>query len=83
LKLSLNTSDEALSLTSNALIPSSRGYSVFISRKNTVESVPVEIGQRSERSVVITEGLQKGDTVITSNLLRLMPGAPVQFVTLK
>ncbi len=83
LKLALKTSDEALSLASNALIPSSRGYSVFVSRKNTVQAVPVEIGQRSERSVVITDGLQKGDTVITSNLLRLMPGAPVQFVTLK
>ena len=83
LKLALNTSDEALSLASNALIPSSKGYSVFVSRKNTVQAVPVEIGQRSERAVVITDGLQKGDTVITSNLLRLMPGAPVQFVTLK
>jgi membrane fusion protein (multidrug efflux system) len=83
LKLILNTSDEALSLTSNALIPSSRGYSVFVSRKNAAQAIPVEIGQRNERSVVITDGLQKGDTVITSNLLRLMPGAPVQFVTLK
>ena len=83
LKLALHTSDEALSLASNALIPSSRGYSVFVSRKNTVQAVPVEIGQRSEETVVITDGLQKGDTVITSNLLRLMPGAPVQFVTLK
>jgi membrane fusion protein (multidrug efflux system) len=83
LKLALNISDEALSVTSNALIPSSRGYSVFVSRKNAVQAVPVEIGQRNERSVVITDGLQKGDTIITSNLLRLMPGSPVQFVTLK
>lgn len=83
LKLALNTSDQALSLTSNALIPSSKGYSVFIARNNAVQAVPVQIGQRGEGSVVITEGLQQGDTVITSNLLRLMPGAPVQFVTLK
>lgn len=83
LKLALNTSNEALAVTSNALIPSSRGYSVYVSRKNAVQAVPVEIGQRNERSVVITDGLHKGDTVITSNLLRLMPGAPVQFVTLK
>jgi membrane fusion protein, multidrug efflux system len=82
LKLALSTSNEALAVTSNALIPSSRGYSVYVSRKNAVQAVPVEIGQRNERSVVITDGLQKGDTVITSNLLRLMPGSPVQFVTL-
>ena len=83
LNLSLSTSNDALAVTSNALIPSSHGYSVYVSRKNAVQAVPVQIGQRNERSVVITEGLQKGDTVITSNLLRLVPGAPVQFVTLK
>jgi len=83
LNLSLSTSNDALAVTSNALIPSSQGYSVYVSRKNTVQAVPVQIGQRNEGSVVITEGLQKGDTVITSNLLRLVPGSPVQFVTLK
>src|SRR5688572_15357293 len=83
LNLSLNTSNEALAVTSNALIPSSQGYTVYVSRNNAVQAVPVQIGQRNEGSVVITEGLQKGDTVITSNLLRLVPGAPVQFVTLK
>ena len=83
LNLSLSTSSEALAVTSNALIPSSQGYSVYVSRKNVVQAVPVQIGQRSDRSVVITDGLQKGDTVITSNLLRLVPGSPVQFVTLK
>jgi membrane fusion protein (multidrug efflux system) len=83
LKLSLSTSSEALSVTSNALIPSSQGYSVYVSRKNAVQAVPVQIGQRNEGSVVIIDGLQKGDTVITSNLLRLVPGSPVQFVTLK
>jgi membrane fusion protein (multidrug efflux system) len=82
LKLALSTSNEALAVTSNALIPSSGGYSVYVSRKNLVQAVPVEIGQRNERSVIITQGLQKGDTVITSNLLRLVPGSPVQFVTL-
>src|SRR5688572_15724586 len=83
LKLALSTSDQALSVTSSALIPSSQGYSVYVSRKNVVHAVPVKIGQRNEGSVVVAEGLQQGDTVITSNLLRLVPGAPVQFVTLK
>ncbi len=82
LNLKLSTANEALTVTSNALIPSSHGYSVYVSRKNAVQAVPVEIGQRNESSVVITKGLHQGDTVITSNLLRLGPGAPVQFVTL-
>lgn len=83
IQLSLNTSDEALTVSSQALIPSSNGYSVYVSRNSVVQSVPVEIGQRSAATVEITRGLQKGDTVITSNLLRLVPGVGVQFVTLK
>lgn len=82
LNLVLSTSADALAVTSNALIPSSQGYSVYVSRNSAVQAVPVKIGQRNEGSVVITEGLQKGDTIITSNLLRLVPGSPVQFVTL-
>ncbi|MBA4054197.1 MAG: efflux transporter periplasmic adaptor subunit [Marivirga sp.] len=83
LNLAVSTSGDALTVTSNALIPSSSGYTLYVSRNNTVSAIPVSIGQRSANSVEITSGLQKGDTVITSNLLRLAPGSPVQFVTLK
>jgi membrane fusion protein (multidrug efflux system) len=83
LTLSLNTSSSALTVASQALIPSSNGYSVFVSRKNKAEAIPVVIGQRSTGSVEITKGLSQGDTVIVSNLLRLGPGAPVQLVSVK
>lgn len=83
LNLALDTSNDALAVLSNALIPSSQGYTVYVARKNNVQAVPVKIGQRSADVVEITEGLQKGDTVITSNLLRLVPGAQVHFATLK
>jgi membrane fusion protein, multidrug efflux system len=79
--LSLSTSDEALTVSSNALIPSPGGYLVFVAKKNQAQPIPVEIGQRSAASVEIVKGLNAGDTVITSNLLRLTPGAPVQFAT--
>jgi membrane fusion protein (multidrug efflux system) len=70
-------------VASQALIPSSNGYSVFVSRKNKAEAIPVVIGQRGTGSVEITKGLSQGDTVIVSNLLRLGPGAPVQLVSVK
>jgi membrane fusion protein (multidrug efflux system) len=83
LNLSLNTSAGALTVASQSLIPSTNGYSVFVARKNKAEALPVSIGQRSASTVQITEGLQEGDTVIVSNLLRLGPGAPVQFISVK
>ncbi|MGC3946042.1 MAG: efflux RND transporter periplasmic adaptor subunit [Chryseolinea sp.] len=82
LKLALSSSGDAITVSSQALLPTSKGYNVYVSRGGLVEARPVEIGQRGTGSVEITNGLTKGDTVITSNLLRLVAGVPVQFVTL-
>lgn len=83
LNLSLSASSSALTVVSQALIPSSNGYSVFVARSGKAEALPVEIGQRSTGTIEITKGLNAGDTVIVSNLLRLGAGAPVQFVSVK
>ena len=83
LQLGLHSNNNALLLSSQALMPSSQGYNVYTVKNNHVQLTPVEIGQRGPYSVEVLHGLSKGDTVVTSNLLRLAPGAAVQFVTLK
>jgi membrane fusion protein (multidrug efflux system) len=70
-------------VSSQAMMPSSTGYSVYVSRNNKVELTPIEIGQRNSDAVEVLKGLKNGDTVITSNLLRLRPGSDIKFVTLK
>jgi membrane fusion protein (multidrug efflux system) len=81
--LSLTSSEDALAVSSNALIPSPGGYSVFVARKNKAEALSVQIGQRSTNTVEIVQGLDRGDTVITSNLLRLSPGTTISLVSIK
>ena len=83
INLALHSSNDALLVSSQALIPSSQGYSVFVSKQKHVQLTPITIGQRGPSSVEVLKGLNNGDTVVTSNLLRLQPGAEVQFVTLK
>jgi membrane fusion protein, multidrug efflux system len=83
LRLSINTSADALMVSSQALIPSSQGYSVYLAKSNKVQLAPVQIGQRDAYDVQIIKGISPGDTVITSNLLRLMPGSPVQIAAIK
>jgi len=83
LHLALHSSADALVVSSQALMPSSRGYNVYTVKNNSVQLSPVEIGQRGPYTVEILHGLNNGDTVVTSNLLRLVPGSAVQFVTLK
>jgi membrane fusion protein (multidrug efflux system) len=81
--LALHSSSNALMVSSQALIPTSQGYSVYVVKNNQVQVAPVEIGQRGPYTIEILKGVNNGDTVVTSNLLRLSPGAGVHFVTLK
>ena len=43
----------------------------------TVESRPVRVARSKDGRVVIAEGLQGGETVVTDGQLRLTPGARV------
>lgn len=83
LNLALHTANDALKVPSQALMPSPQGYAVYLSKNNKVHLAPVVIGQRGTQEVQIINGLSQGDTVITSNLLRLMPGAEVALVKIK
>jgi membrane fusion protein, multidrug efflux system len=83
MQLALHPAKDALMISSQALIPSSQGYNVYTIKNSQAQISPVSIGQRGAFTVEILNGLNKGDTVITSNLLRLSPGASVQFASLK
>jgi membrane fusion protein (multidrug efflux system) len=83
LQLSLHAAADALMVSSQALIPSSQGYSVYIVKNSQVQLTPVAIGQRGAYTVEVLHGLSNGDTVVTSNLLRLTPGAVVRFASLR
>ncbi|WP_073232627.1 efflux RND transporter periplasmic adaptor subunit [Pedobacter caeni] len=74
---------KAINLPTEALIPSGEGYSVFVVENGLAKSKPVSIGNRTETSAIITSGLNNGDSVIVSNLLRLGDGMPVQAVATK
>jgi membrane fusion protein (multidrug efflux system) len=72
---------DAITVPSFALVPEMRGQRVFLYRGGKAEPVPVQTGLRTEDRVEITEGVSAGDTLITSALLQLKPGAPVTLAT--
>jgi membrane fusion protein (multidrug efflux system) len=67
-----------ITVPSQAIVPSVSGHAVYVLRDGRAELRPVEIGLRTPDSVEILRGLEVGDTVLTSNLLRLRPGARVE-----
>lgn len=71
------TLEKALAIPSIAVIPGVEGRSVFVERAGHVQSVQVELGARSAQQVQVLSGLQVGDRVIVSHLLRLRAGQAV------
>jgi membrane fusion protein (multidrug efflux system) len=78
--LSLRKIEDGILVPTEALIPTPKGYSLFAVKSGQAEPREVKTGTRTKATVQILAGLALGDTVITSNLLRLGPGVPVQVV---
>lgn len=69
---------EAYLVPQAALTQTDRGDMVFtVSADNTVAPRPVETDGWLGHDWVIIKGLQSGDKIITDNLMKLRPGAPV------
>lgn len=74
---------QTLTVPAYAVIPELRGHRVFVYAGGKAESRVVEIGTRTEELVEVVRGLQPGDTLITSAILQLRPGAPVTVASLE
>ncbi|RAJ97971.1 membrane fusion protein (multidrug efflux system) [Larkinella arboricola] len=74
----LRTSTDGILIPTQALIPNAKGYSSFALKNGKAEQRELKTGSRSKGTVQILEGLSLGDTVLTTNLLRLEPGVAVR-----
>jgi membrane fusion protein (multidrug efflux system) len=78
IKLALNTIKEALLIPNEAVIPVLKGKTVYISKDGKAQQVNVEAGTRTSEYILITSGLNVGDTVLTTGAMTLKPNAPVK-----
>ena len=78
--INLQALNKKMFIPSPALIPSIRGYDVYLLKSGKALLQPVKTGIRNSLSVEITEGLSLHDTVVVTNLLRIKPGSPLKMV---
>lgn len=71
---------EALFVPAIAIVPSPTGARVFVEDGGVAKQLDVEVGHREPGRVEIVGGLEPGAKVITTNLLRVRPGAPVKVI---
>lgn len=76
--LKLSEEQGAFMVPTNSVIPKLKGQSVYIYRSGTANLIDVEIGARTENTVNIIKGVNEGDTLLTTNILRLKQGAAVK-----
>jgi len=74
----LEATSGGVSIPSEALLPSMTGHGVYVLKDGRAELRPVEIGIRTSTEVQVLSGLEPGETVLASNLLRLAPGVAVE-----
>jgi membrane fusion protein (multidrug efflux system) len=81
--LELGSVSNALLVPSEAIIPKLKGQSIYILRNGVPKLTDVEIGARTEKDVQIITELGPGDTVVTTNILRLRPNSKIKVVNVK
>jgi len=65
----LGETENALMIPTQCVIPTLKGQKVFISKSGIASEIAVTIGVRTDDRIQIIDGLQVGDTVITTGLL--------------
>jgi membrane fusion protein (multidrug efflux system) len=77
--LELGKDTAALMVPTQAVIPMERSKQLIVAKNGKATFVTVKTGVRQASSVEVVEGIAAGDTVITTGLLLLKPGADLKF----
>lgn len=78
ISLPLTTIENAILIPTEAVVPVQNGKKVFVARGGKAKEVMVETATRTATDLLVTSGLQNGDTVLTTGLLTLKNGTPVR-----
>ena len=77
ISLELSKINNAIAIPTEALIPEMDGEKVFVYRKGVAQSEQVSIGLRTESRIQVVNGLNFGDTVLTTGILQLRQNIPI------
>jgi membrane fusion protein (multidrug efflux system) len=64
-------------IPTESIVPELEGTKIYFTSNGKAGESKVTTGERTERFIEILSGLQFGDTVLTTGILQLRPGLPV------
>lgn len=77
-KIRLHDIPDAIAVPTEAIVPEMGVDKVYLYKGGKAQAVEVKTGLRTESSIQIIEGLNVGDTLITSGTLQLRTDLPVK-----
>ncbi|WP_207435813.1 efflux RND transporter periplasmic adaptor subunit [Sabulibacter ruber] len=83
IELPLTVIPDALLIPTQAVVPVQNGKKVFIARDGKAKEVMIETSTRTEKDLLVTAGLNPGDTVLTTGVMSLKEGSPVRVALAK
>jgi membrane fusion protein (multidrug efflux system) len=83
LQLILGSTNSAIMIPTESVVPEQGGKKVFVLVGGKVTEVPIETGIRTNTELEVTGGLKIGDTVLTTGILQLRAGMNVQITNLR
>jgi len=78
IQLPLSKMENAILIPTQAVVPVQDGKKVFIVKNGKAKEMMIETSTRTDTEVLVTSGLQNGDTVLTTGVLSLKNGMPVK-----
>jgi membrane fusion protein, multidrug efflux system len=82
-QLQLNQNNKALMIPTYAIIPQEDNKILIVAHGGKAKFIKVKTGMRKASTVEITQGIQPGDTIVTSGLLFLKEGAKLSYSSVK
>jgi membrane fusion protein, multidrug efflux system len=82
-QLQLNEDHHALMIPTQSIILQERNKQVILCRNGKAQFIKVKTGVRKASDIMVTEGLQEGDTVVVTGVLFIKPGSELKFARIK
>ena len=80
IELPITEIDNAMLIPTQAIVPVQNGKKIFVVENGKAKEVMVEASTRTDKDIIITSGINAGDTVITTGVMTLKQGTPVNVV---
>jgi membrane fusion protein (multidrug efflux system) len=77
--LELGEHNNALMVPTQSVIPQERDKQLIVAKNGKAKFVTVKTGVRQASTVEVVDGISAGDTIVTTGLLFLKPGADLKF----